>query len=364
MRLSPSRGDKYNSCPFSYFVSGGLKIYPRGKAEITPLSSGSLIHKAIEVVVTKYGGKGISRADKDELRAVVAEIVADYISKMEGGRQALTPRNYYLFERLADSIYELAVRLGEEFEQSEFEPIAFEQSIGSDSETPPITLSLPDGTQIQVIGSIDRVDVAEIDGKRYIRVVDYKSGGKKFALTDVYYGLNMQMLIYLFSIWKEGKGKYENTLPAGVLYMPAVAKHFTTDRLDTGEQYMKARNNHYKMNGLLLAEDDVLKAMDAEGGIFIPKPMAQTKNSFASLEELGQLAERVQEQISLMAYRLLKGKIGAKPTISGGRTPCEYCDYKGICGFEDGDPINEKADITREQLLSLNMLEKEVENDV
>ncbi len=348
LRLSPTKVDRYYGCPFSYFANDGLKVKGRSKGVITPLASGSLMHNVLERVVSKYGGAGITSAEDKELRAEIDSIIEEQIQAIDGKNKALTERNRYLLTRLGDSVFELVKHLAEEFSQSKFEPVAFEQEVNEFTDAPPLKVELLDGTEIKVVGKIDRVDIAVIDGKKYVRVVDYKSGNKKFALSDVYYGLNMQMLIYLFSIWKEGKGKYKDVFPAGVLYMPVISKYHTTER--HSENIKAKKLEHYKMNGLLLEDSEVLEAMDASGGIFIPG--TRSKNSFAKLSELGVLAQKVTDQLSNMAYSLMDGKIEAVPTVGGGFNQCQYCDYKNVCGFEDGDRIREKREVEREELLN------------
>lgn len=114
--------------------------------------------------------------------------------------------------------------------QSSFEPADFELRIDKDGLVAPYALPLPDGGTLQIKGSIDRVDRMERDGKAYLRVVDYKSGGKEFLLSDVLNGLNMQMLIYLMCLWQNGAERYGEVIPAGILYMPVKSTPATLGR--------------------------------------------------------------------------------------------------------------------------------------
>ena len=108
--------------------------------------------------------------------------------------------------------------------------IDFELRIDKDGLVAPYSLPLPDGGTLQIKGSIDRVDRMERDGKGYLRVVDYKSGGKEFLLSDVLNGLNMQMLIYLMCLWQNGAQRYGEVVPAGILYMPVKSTPATLGR--------------------------------------------------------------------------------------------------------------------------------------
>ena len=164
----------------------------------------------------------------DRTAQLLHQFLADRVSRSE----SLSKRFHYLFERLSITLTRLLRQLAAEFAQSEFEPVRYELPIRQGGEVAPLELMLENGVRVSVEGIVDRVDLMEKDGKKYVRVVDYKSGSKNFQLDDVYYGLNLQMLIYLFSIWKNGTGELANCLPAGVLYLPA-KDHIITASRDT-----------------------------------------------------------------------------------------------------------------------------------
>lgn len=138
-----------------------------------------------------------------------------------GGKENKEKRFLYLYNRLSDSLFEVVKRITEELKVSDFTPTGFEVKIDEDGEIPPYAVPLPDGGFLKIRGSVDRVDTMRKNGKTYLRVIDYKSGGKDFVLSDVLSGLNMQMLIYLFAIGENGEEKYGDVFPSGVLYMPA-----------------------------------------------------------------------------------------------------------------------------------------------
>lgn len=175
--------------------------------EFNPIESGSLIHLVLEKMVKKYGGRGLSALDDARLEREVTEIIETDLSAKIANLDEMPARFRYLFRRLVGTLVRLLRRLAMEFAQSEFEPAAFELPINLEAEMKPLDLRAPDGTRVIVEG--DRwtgMDVLEREGVRYVRVVDYKSGHKSFNLSDVCYGLNMQMLIYLFSICENAPG--------------------------------------------------------------------------------------------------------------------------------------------------------------
>lgn len=359
MRLSPSRVERFYKCPFSYFVSDGLKIRKRGKVEFTGLESGSVIHHVLQVMLQKHGGKELSELSDNQITSEISEIIREYLAGLIDSPEKLPARLRFLFNRLSGMLTRLLRRLGEELFQSDFTPAAFELLIKTGGEVEPLRLETADGATVIVEGIVDRVDVMNKNGRRYIRVIDYKSGAKSFALHDVLYGINMQMLLYLFTISENGGGIFSDSIPAGVLYMPSYEKYVSAVRDSDNESVRKTREKTWRMSGILLDDEEALRGMERDiAGIYIPAMLDKSGNldsasSLASRAELGALARKVKEQITKMAEFLGKGAIDACPIDENGRLTCEYCDYSAVCGFESGDPAREIAKLDREKFFKL-----------
>lgn len=367
IKISPSRIEKFYDCPFFYFCQSGLHLNPRRKVEFNPIESGSLIHVVLEQMVKKYGGKGLAGLEIPEMRQEISEIIRIYLAERISDLDSMPARFQYLFNRLVHTLVRLLERLGEEFSQSEFEPAAFELPIRMDAPYKPLDLMTQDGSHIVVEGIVDRVDVMKKDGVQYIRVVDYKSGIKEFKLSDVYYGLNMQMLIYLFSICENLAGDPEKKIPAGVLYMPARDKVLSTERGIDEKTAKNAQKKQMKMSGILLENREVLSAMEEDlSGVFIP---VKTKkdgsydaySSLATLAQMGMIKNRVEHLIKNLAQELHSGKIEAAPVDGISRyTPCKWCDYHAICTHEEGDAVRRIAELDRAAVLE-RMREDEID---
>ena len=344
LRLSPTRIETYESCPFSYFLKSGLSLRERRKAELSPLSAGSLIHSVLQQIVSAHSGAGLSTLSDSALRTEIDSVLRDYMDSVFGTEKDKTSRFMYLYNRIAGFLFRLLRRLGEEFRLSEFEPYAFELPVGDGSEVAAYRLVTPEGKEITVEGKIDRVDVLNRGGKRYVRVVDYKSGSKKFELCDVFYGINIQMLVYLFSIWSGGRGGLSEALPAGVLYMPAKDSVITMPRSDIADGGKAALGEKFCMNGLLLDDESVLNAMEPGlGGLFIP--VRATKNgytgSLATLAELGEIKEHIDSLLIKMAEELSAGRISALPYKKGQSLSCERCSFRCVCRRAEDGPFAE-----------------------
>ncbi|MBQ3531860.1 MAG: PD-(D/E)XK nuclease family protein [Oscillospiraceae bacterium] len=342
-RFSPTKLDSFGQCPFSYFLKSGLMLKERQKAELSPLSAGTLIHHVLQVLVPKLGGDNIAKLSEEELRFEVNAVLKEYLDSVMGSTKGKTARFMYLYRRTAGFIVKLLKRLGEEFFDSEFVPYAFEEPLGG-KQIGLYRLETPDGREITVEGTIDRIDVLDRDGKRYVRVVDYKTGSKDFALCDVYYGINMQMLVYLFSIQERGKGELSKTVPSGVLYMPAKNSVLKIERNDSAEKKSDSQRKSFCMNGLLLDDETVLNAMEPGlSGFYIPVKQRRdgSLTSVASLAEFGIIKKHIDSLLVKMANELSEGKIAALPYRKNASVPCEFCRFKGVCRRNEDAPFVE-----------------------
>lgn len=359
VKLSPSRVEAYYRCPFAYFCRYGLKVLPRIKAELNPMERGVAIHDVLYRFVSEYG-ETMFDLTEEEVRSIVNRYLERYISDVMGGSTDKSKRFLASFYRLRNTIGNIVLRLIAEFKQSAFKPVDFELEIEKSADVTPLHLTTADGSEIVVGGTIDRVDLCEIDGQKYVRVVDYKSGVKKFKLSDVYYGLNLQMILYLFILWKNGKEKYNDVFPAGVLYMPAGDADLGLSRDASLDDTKRQSISQYKMNGFVLEDPQVVSAMEEKvKGIFIPVEQNKDgslskRSSLLKLEELGKMERYVNHLILKMAEELHCGEISASPVYSnGGKSPCEYCDYSSVCGQKATASKRPPADdLTKEQFFN------------
>lgn len=338
MRISPTRVESFYGCRFKYFCEHGLRALPLQKAELNPLETGNLIHRILYAVTPKMD---FDKAyNSDFIRQLIQDELDRYISEIMGGAQNKTKRFLYLYNRILNSSAELIRRLYDELSKSLFRPSDFECDISQDGEITPLTVYGSDQTVIYVQGKIDRVDsYVDENGQKYVRIVDYKSGSKKFELNDVLNGLNLQMLIYLHCIEKNGEGKYKNALPAGILYMPSGELTPTLDRNAGEDEINGEKYKSYRMNGLLLNDRSVIEAMESPAsGIFIPVSLksdgtfaARQEKSLVSLTQLGKIFSYLEKLIVNMSDSLHRGEIEALPI----RDNCTYCSYKSVCGHDN-----------------------------
>ena len=217
-------------------------------------------------------------------------------------------------------------------------------------------LPLDDGN-VRVTGSVDRVDIMEKDGVKYLRVIDYKTGEKEFKLSKLLQGLNIQMVLYLMALEKNGEALYGKTVPAGVLYLPSRIgiKSYLSERSPDVDKSEAERKNAGKLSGMVLNSPVVLNGMGVDKNPKYFPVSFDTKGNIAgnfySLENFRVLSEKIDDKIKEMGNGLHNGNIPVLPAESSGKTPCVFCDYRSVCGHEDGDEVNKIISISHNKVL-------------
>ena len=341
--VSATQVEKFYLCRFQYFCRYGLNAQETQTAELNALEYGSLMHFLLEKMFKNEGSKKIIAMTGDELKNNILSYINIYAENKLGGLENRTQRFSYLVSRLADAAGVIIRHIAEELSQSEFVPKDFELSIGKD--IPPLKIPLPDGGSVTVDGKIDRVDIMTCGGVKYVRIIDYKTGKKDFRLSDVIYGMNMQMLIYLAALCENGECRYGSILPAGVLYMPANRPSVSALRDDSVESIEKEAGKQLKMDGLVIDNPDVITGMETNAeGKYIPAALKNGSPSKTShvvtQDELREILEYTKKLICKMSLELRNGDVSAVP-LSGGYDACKWCPYAPVCGHENGDAVRE-----------------------
>ena len=277
-------------------------------------------------------------------RALVRRVVDRYVEEELGGMEGETPRFRYLFQRLLKSVWAVVDNVAQELAASEFKPISFELGFGRKGDLPPVEFTA-DGVTVSVSGFVDRVDGWEKDGRLYLRVVDYKTGRKSFDLTDVWNGLGLQMLLYLFTLEREGGALYgKEIVPAGVLYLPAREAVVAGSRSMTEEERRRKVDAALRRKGLVLDDPAVLEAMERPGeeGIrFLPLRLTRSGSvsgeALVTAERLGKLRRHTDRILREIGQELAAGNIAADPFWRGpDHNACQWCEYAAACHFEEG----------------------------
>ena len=344
-RMSASRLDKISSCHFAYFMEYGLRARERAPAGFDASQVGAFLHFVLEQVTRRAMDRGgFARLEPGELARITGEAVDRYIAEVLPDFDKRDERFKYLFRRLRKTVGTIVDNVADELAHSDFVPMAFELGFGEGEAMPAITIHSGDAS-LAVSGRVDRVDGWLSEGKLYLRVVDYKSGKKAFDLSDVCHGLNLQMLIYLFALEKEGRAVFgQEIVPAGVLYLPARDVLVSKPRSMAAESLRSALDKELRRSGLVLSRPEVLRAMEhgaLEEPRFLPLALGRgggITGGLATAEELGKLGKLVNGMLETIAGELRGGVIDADPCyISESDNACTYCEFASACHFTDGE---------------------------
>ncbi len=338
LRLSASKLEKMASCRFAFFLRYGLNAEENRVAEIDASIFGTFVHDVLEntaAQVMDEGGFHVVQLDR------VMEIADHYMERY--AQQELSDlwkseRAEYLFRRNFNEVRIVVKRLYDELSVSQFAPDRFELEF-ADRENASVSGIPVMGKTVNgsLEGKIDRMDIWEHDSQTYYRIVDYKTGHTKFDYSEVYYGLGLQMLIYLFALKEfEGKLEYKNMIPSGVLYFPAQCKKVPISSGDDDGELNKYRNNERRASGLILNDPVVVEAMEpGEVTRYLPctRKDGELTNYVATAEEMELLRDHVTRRVSELADGIYSGKLEPDPYyLDSKRYGCGWCPYKTICG--------------------------------
>lgn len=340
---SISKLERYRSCPFSYYLQYGLKIKPEEELKIQTLNTGTFIHEIIDEFFEAVREAGIKLAEitDEQLAEIINKIIDEKLKQSQNYIFTSTAKYRALVLRLKKIIQKALKYIIGTLVQSRFEVLGTEVEFGEKGKYKPIRLTLEDGKRIEIIGKIDRIDTAQSEDGRYLRIIDYKSSAKNIDLNEVYAGLQIQLLTYLDAACKE-----EDLMPAGVLYFSMLEQMIKADKRMEQEEIEEKIRANFKMKGLILADVNVVKLHDnkLEKGssalvpAYIDKEgnLSEKKTSGVTAEQFEELQKYMYIVIKQISKEILGGNIDLKPYYKDKKTPCKYCDYKSVCGFNMG----------------------------
>ena len=334
--LSPSRVESYARCPFQYFCNYGLKARAHRPVDFDPLLRGDILHHLFEQIFKCHNTEALLDMSPTERKNLLNNILDDYAEK-QLSVENLPARVTYLFNRLRAIAAQVFERMIEDFRQSAFRPTACELRIDMDQNIKPYKVALPDGTVLRSGGKADRIDCATVNGQRYFRVVDYKSGSKAFDLGAVFDGLGLQMLVYLFALQN---ANFENAKPAGILYQQARDPVLKPAQRNVSSQSLaNAKRKETRPSGFMVEHTHE------------SSPVRNT----LSPADLDKLKQQVDHVLAEMAQKLRTGKIPALPLQNPTdyqNTTCAFCDFQAICGRESGSAARLPTKLTFEEAVA------------
>lgn len=339
LRLSASQIDRMAECRFHYFMKYGICAQERKPITVDPAEFGTYVHAVLEEcgrkIVTMGGFKKVSL---EQTLQMASEVSAKYFA--ERFSQIGTERMQYHFRKNAKEVESIVTELWQEMQESSFEAEKFELSFGDDMEMPAI--SIPSKMMdAQLRGFVDRVDRWENNGISYVRVVDYKTGKKDFDYCDVFNGIGLQMLLYLYALEEGGEQIFGQTpIAAGVQYFPARMPLVAADGMLTEEQARAEHMKKLKRQGLLLNDEQVLFAVEnSETPKRLPikrKKDGSISGDLATSHQFTLLKKYIYKLLEGIVDEIASGNVTPNPYTRGAsKNACRYCPYGAICHFAD-----------------------------
>lgn len=354
LRVSVSRLERFQKCPFQHFSSHGLRLKDRELYRLERFDVGDLFHASLKRAVERINEEKLIWGDITEEGSMILanEVVDEVVPQTRSSILNRTARYRFVTSKLKRSVGRAIATLGEHAKRSKFIPIGLEISFGPDAEIPGLTFICKDGSTLQLMGRIDRVDLSVDGEKRYLRVIDYKTGAKNLALVDVWNGLNLQLLVYLDVVVSnavEWLGHQAEI--GGVFYYQVADPQVASKTILTPEEVERERILKLKMKGLMLADPELARLMDAqtESGSSELVPFGLKKDgtftaysSVATKDQFEKLQGYVRQTIQEIGERMLDGEIAIAPYTQGPILACQTCSYKPVCQYDQFFEGNEQ----------------------
>jgi len=341
-----SRIEKYAQCPFSYYVQYGLKAKDRKVYEFSAPDLGSFMHNILDDFTNKIRTEKIAWSDlnKERCKLIVNELVDRKLESDTNSILNSTKKYQYFADRFKRTITKSVMVISEQMRKGKFEVFRNEFEFGGFKDGEAIKIDLPSNETVYLVGRVDRIDTLDLDGNTYIKVVDYKSGNKKFNLTEVYYGLQIQLLVYLDALIKNSKYILEKqAMPGAILYFKIDDPIIKSKKPLTEEEIKNNILKELKMSGLLLKDISVVKAMDSDiesaYSLIIPAAIKKDGNftatsSVVTEEQFDILRKYVNDKMAELCEEMLSGDIKIVPCKNNNTPYCDYCDYSSVCQFD------------------------------
>ncbi|MFD2443139.1 helicase-exonuclease AddAB subunit AddB [Bacillus sp. CGMCC 1.16607] len=353
IQASVSRMELFHSCPFSHYAQYGLQLKERQIFRLEAPDIGELFHAALKyisntIIEEKKSWAQMNRSDCEKLAKQAMDALAP---RLQNEILLSSNRHHYIKRKLEQIISRASFVLSEHAKASGFSPIGLELGFGPKGELPALQFELNNGRNMSLVGRIDRIDQATNQDDIYLRVVDYKSSAKDVQLQEVYYGLALQMLTYLdIVITHSSKLVEAQALPAGVLYFHVHNPMVQSKKSLSIDQIEAEIFKRFKMNGLLLAEPEVLRLMDEGIDVGASKIIAAGMNKNGTLSKASKVATK--EEFDLLrghvrnmyvntGNELVEGNVKIAPYKLKDKTPCTFCSFKPVCHFDQSIESND-----------------------
>ena len=343
---SVTRLEQYASCAYAHFLNYGLELAERQQYELAAMDIGNLFHDSIDLCFKKMKEQGgdWKTIGEDERKALVHTAVTEVTEEYGNTILKSSARNAYLARKVEKITDRTIWALAEQLKKGDFMPVGFEVSFSAADNLKAMKIALSEEEALHLRGRIDRMDLCEDEEHVYVKIIDYKSGGTSFDLTALYYGLQLQLVVYMDAAMEmeERRNPDKAVIPAGIFYYNINDPVIDREGDMTPEAIDRRILKELRMNGLVNSELEVISHLDHEietESDVIPVAMKngliqEAKSSVAGGNRFSALKRYVNEKLKTEGREILEGAVAVNPYKQGNKTACDYCPYHAVCGFD------------------------------
>lgn len=354
---SVSRLETYAACACRHFLQYGLSLQEREEFGFEASDMGTVYHAVLENFAGKLAESNLTWWDftEDFAAKAVKESVEAYAATYGETVLYSSARNEYAITRMSRILTRTVLTLQKHLKQGSFQPDDYELSFRFAEDLDSIHVDLSEDEKMHLQGRIDRIDVSEDAEHVYVKVIDYKSGNRKFDLAALYYGLQLQLVVYMNAAMEVESRKHpdKEIVPAALLYYHIDDPTIETPVELTDEQINEQILAKLRMNGVVNSDPEVVERLDRymqDKSVVIPVEKKKdgsfsARSGVLSREEMQLISSYVDAKIRSIGREILDGKIAANPYEKGNEEACTYCAYKKVCGFDGSIPGYEKRQL-------------------
>lgn len=354
---SVSRLETYAACACRHFLQYGLSLQEREEFGFEASDMGTVYHAVLENFAGKLAESNLTWWDftEDFAAKAVKESVEAYAATYGETVLYSSARNEYAITRMSRILTRTVLTLQKHLKQGSFQPDDYELSFRFAEDLDSIHVDLSEDEKMHLQGRIDRIDVSEDAEHVYVKVIDYKSGNRKFDLAALYYGLQLQLVVYMNAAMEMESRKHpdKEIVPAALLYYHIDDPTIETPVELTDEQINEQILAKLRMNGVVNSDPEVVERLDRymqDKSVVIPMEKKKdgsfsARSGVLSREEMQLISSYVDAKIRSIGREILDGKIAANPYEKGNEEACTYCAYKKVCGFDGSIPGYEKRQL-------------------
>lgn len=354
---SVSRLETFASCAYSHFLKYGLSLKERKEFGFENVDMGNVFHDCLQRFSDGLKDNSYTWFDfpaeygEEKIGSELENIAAEYGSTVLYQDE----RSAYAITRMKRILVRTVSTLQMHLKQGKFKPVSYELGFKHVMDLKDINVALSEEEKMNLKGRIDRMDIAEDEDRVYVKIIDYKSGKKQFDLVAMYYGLQLQLVVYMNAAMEKLKKQYpaKEIIPAAFLYYHVDDPAIEMEEALSEDEINQKLLSELRMNGIVNENEEVIEKLDSsffDKSIIIPVERKKngdlsSRSSCLSNEDMDLVFQYVMKKIKTTGRQILDGDISVNPYVKGSKNACEYCNFKGVCGFDVKIPGYKKKEL-------------------